>query len=129
MSNRASTPFGTSFKLKSKIIPVGKSPSDTLQILHIYLLFLNPAAGAFPVACCGVSERMGIIIIPYGSKILRSLLRRSSMGGGVVKRQMKKHPLTYCGYAEYCGLMLRGFDLTSYSHYMTRLDYERPGIL
>jgi len=40
---------------------------------------MNPVASAFPVACCGVSERMGIIIIPYGSKILRSLLRRASI--------------------------------------------------
>jgi hypothetical protein len=41
---------------------------------------MNPVASAFPVACCGVSERMGNIIIPYGSKILRSLLRRASIG-------------------------------------------------
>jgi hypothetical protein len=40
---------------------------------------LNPVASAFPVACCGVSERMGNIIIPCGSKILRSLLRRASI--------------------------------------------------
>jgi len=39
----------------------------------------NPVASAFPVACCGVSERMGNIIIPYGSKILRSKLRRTSI--------------------------------------------------
>ena len=26
---------------------------------------LNPVASAFPVACCGVSERMGNIIIPF----------------------------------------------------------------
>jgi lipoprotein NlpD len=31
-----------------------------------------------PAACCGVSERMGNIVIPYGSKFLRSLLRRAS---------------------------------------------------
>jgi lipoprotein NlpD len=31
-----------------------------------------------PAACCGVSERMGNIVIPYGSKMLRSLLRRAS---------------------------------------------------
>jgi hypothetical protein len=40
---------------------------------------MNPAASAFPVACCGVSERIGNSIIPYGSKILRSLLRRASI--------------------------------------------------
>ena len=39
---------------------------------------MNPAASAFPVACRGVSERVGNIIIPYGSKILRSVLRRAS---------------------------------------------------
>ncbi len=39
---------------------------------------MNPAASASPVACRGVSEQMGNIIIPYGSKILRSLLRRAS---------------------------------------------------
>jgi hypothetical protein len=38
---------------------------------------LNPAASTFPVACCGVSERMGNDIAPCGSKILRSLLRRA----------------------------------------------------
>ena len=42
---------------------------------------MNLAASAFPVACRGVSERMGNIIIPYGSKILCSLLRRASIGG------------------------------------------------
>jgi hypothetical protein len=31
-----------------------------------------------PEMCGGVSERTGIIIIPYGSKILRILLRRAS---------------------------------------------------
>jgi hypothetical protein len=41
---------------------------------------MTPAASAFPVACRGVSERMGTIIIPCGSKILRSLLRRASIG-------------------------------------------------
>ncbi len=41
----------------------------------------NPAASAFPVACRGECERMGNIIIPYGSKILRSLLRRASILG------------------------------------------------
>jgi hypothetical protein len=46
----------------------------------MFHIVLNPAASAFPVACCGVSERMGNIIIPYGSKILRSLLRRASIG-------------------------------------------------
>jgi hypothetical protein len=40
---------------------------------------LNPAASAFPVACRGVSERMGNMIIPCGSKILRSFLRRASI--------------------------------------------------
>ncbi len=40
---------------------------------------MNPLASAFPVACCGVSERMGNIIIHCGSKILRSLLRRASI--------------------------------------------------
>ena len=40
---------------------------------------LNPAASANTLACCGVSERMGNIIIPCGSKILRSLLRRASI--------------------------------------------------
>ncbi len=44
---------------------------------------MNPLASAFPVACCGVSERMGNIIIPYGSKILRSLLRRASIAEAV----------------------------------------------
>ena len=44
---------------------------------------MNPVASAFPVACCGVSERMGNIIIPYGSKILRSLLRRASIAEAV----------------------------------------------
>jgi hypothetical protein len=44
------------------------------------LCVMNPVASAFPVACYGVSERMGNIIIPYGSKILRSLLRRASIG-------------------------------------------------
>jgi hypothetical protein len=39
---------------------------------------VNPAVSAVPVACRGVSERMGNIIIPYGSKILRSLLRKAS---------------------------------------------------
>jgi hypothetical protein len=32
----------------------------------------------------GVSERMGNIIIPYGSKILRSVLRRASIAGMIV---------------------------------------------
>ncbi len=41
-------------------------------------IFLNPVASRYPAACRGVSERMGNIIIPYGSKILRSLLRRAS---------------------------------------------------
>jgi len=41
------------------------------------MLFLNPAASVFLVACCGMSERIGNIIIPYGSEILRSLLRRA----------------------------------------------------
>ncbi len=31
-----------------------------------------------PAACCRVSERMGNIVIPYGSKFPRSLLRRAS---------------------------------------------------
>jgi len=44
---------------------------------------MNPVASAFPVACCGVSERMGNIIIPYGSKILCSLLRRASIAEAV----------------------------------------------
>jgi hypothetical protein len=40
--------------------------------------YVNPVASASPEVRCGVSERMGKIIIPYGSKILRSLLRRAS---------------------------------------------------
>jgi hypothetical protein len=40
---------------------------------------VNPVASAFPAACRGVSERMGNGIIPYGSKLLRRLLRRDSI--------------------------------------------------
>jgi hypothetical protein len=40
---------------------------------------INPAASANTFTCCGVRERMGNIIIPCGSKILRNLLRRASI--------------------------------------------------
>ncbi len=41
------------------------------------MYLMNPAASAFTVACRGISERMGNIIIPYGSKILRRLAAES----------------------------------------------------
>jgi len=45
---------------------------------RIWVGVLNPEANAFPAASCGVSELMVRIIIPYGSKIFRSLPRRAS---------------------------------------------------
>ena len=41
-------------------------------------LVLNTAVSANAFACCGVSERIGNIIIPCGSKILRSFTNRTT---------------------------------------------------
>jgi hypothetical protein len=51
---------------------VGYEESVLISICYwrsINLIRLNPAASAFPVACCGVSERMGNNIVPYGLKL------------------------------------------------------------
>jgi hypothetical protein len=43
--------------------PIIKKPRYT------FILALNPLASAFPAIYCGVSECMGNIIIPCGSKL------------------------------------------------------------
>jgi len=53
--------------------------------LKKFHIVLNPAASVFPVACRGVSERVDNIIIPYGSKILHSVLWRASITGDVAE--------------------------------------------
>jgi hypothetical protein len=52
---------------------------DALFFHVLQCAILNPAVSAYPAACCGVSERMGNIISPNRSKILRDLLRRASI--------------------------------------------------
>jgi len=46
---------------------------------YTFIVALNPAAFALPATYCGVSGRMGNIIMPYGSKVLRRLSQRSSI--------------------------------------------------
>jgi hypothetical protein len=46
---------------------------------------VNPATNVFPAACCGVRERVGKIVIPYGSKILRIALWKASIIGDMTE--------------------------------------------